>query len=206
MVEEGTGVDSATEGRRRDRKIGFGIVAASAAMLVGGSVLSTALNPPFEPQYTAPEFQPPRVASSDPVMAAPENTDFTTVVDVTDEVSSMFSGDLIDVRSQVQTESATTIEMVTDRCLWEWAAENLEAFAVDGVYEVMTVCGRPTAVLAGPAGADTKVLAYGALEATAPEGMRQLLAESTSDQMSFVAMRTSDDEAQLLAVAVPDEG
>ena len=156
------------------------------------------------PSSEEAEYQPPRVAANAPAASAPASTDYGTVADITEQLIHEFSGDLSFARSTEQaTESFAYGE--PDACLVEWASANLAGLAETGVYEVMTVCGRPTLVLAGPDGADSKVLVRAALEETAPAGARQIIAESVHDRMAFAAVRSEDGKAQLLATAeLPD--
>lgn len=191
----------------RRRPILIGAAAIAAAALVGGIVLANVLGPErVDPESVVITPQPQQVAANDPVVAAPEDADLTTVEVISDDLVSGFGGDVIDARSRVQDDSVTMLEVVTDdECLTSWAKENLAALAEAGAYQVIDVCDRPTAVLAGPAGSDSKVLVYGSLEDTAPDGIRDVIAEATSTKVAFAAVRTTDGEAQLLATAVlPD--
>ena len=182
--------------------------AALAAALVAVVILMRMFSPVIVPEserIIVP--QPPQIPVNGPSVAAPEGTDFTIIEEVSEEFAPGFAGDIIDVRTRVGQKEKPGPATVVDGCLLEWAKANLEVLATAGAYQVVTVCERPTAVLAGPAGADNKVLVYGSLEDGAPEGMEQTLAESTSDRMAFVAVRTADGRAQLLAAAeLPVEG
>lgn len=190
--------------RRRNIIVGAAAVVAAlaVALVVYLNVAST-----FVPQYAAPaDPAGPKISSNDPVAAAAEDADLTDVVDVTAKVSSMFTGDLGVTRTDVQGGAEKYPYTVDDECLLEWAKSNITTLAPTGTYEVVTVCGRPTAVLAGPASADSKVLVYAAAEDTAPAGMRELLLESTSDRVAFAAVQSADGEAQLLAASpLPDK-
>ncbi len=163
-------------------------------------------------EIALPENQPLQVAQNKPVEPAPADADFTEVVDVFDEVARVFQGDLRDVRGQVlpeEQQAGANVPVVTavhDECLQEWAQKSLPVLAEGGTYAVLTVCDRDVAVLAGPTGADSKVLVYGSLEDSAPEGMRETLAESTASEMALVALRTADGKAQVLMAAEPAAG
>ncbi|WP_311245428.1 MULTISPECIES: hypothetical protein [unclassified Microbacterium] len=194
-----------TTSRRRPILIGAAVIATAA--LVGGIVLANVLGPErVDPQSVEITPQPQQVAANEPVVAAPEDADLTAVEVISDDLVSGFGGDVIDARSRVQDDSATMLEVATDdECLTEWAKANIAELAASGAYQVIDICDRPTAVLAGPAGSDSKVLVYGSLEDTAPDGMRAIIAEATSTKVAFAAVRTTDGEAQLLATAVlPD--
>lgn len=152
------------------------------------------------PAEVSTEHQAPRIAADHPVAAAPAETEYTTVVDATSELLPVFTGDLSYARTLAQgSEQFPYAE--PDQCLLDWATANLAALSETGTYDVLMVCDRPTLVLAGPEGADTKVFAHGALTDTAPAGARQLVGESTHDRMAFVAVRSADGKAQLLATA-----
>jgi hypothetical protein len=127
--------------------------------------------------------------------------------DAAGELTATLAGDLGNVRSRSQGEQVSPPQLVPDPCLLEWGKTNLAALAATGAYEVVDVCGRPTAVLAGAAGTDSKVLAYGALEKSAPEGMRALIADSQNGHVAVAGVRSVDGAARLLAVAMlPDTG
>lgn len=191
----------------RRRPILIGAAAIAAAALVGGVVLVNALSPErVDPESVAITPQPQQVAANEPVVAAPAESDLSQVEVVSDELVSGFGGDVIDARSRVQEDATTALEIVTDdECLTDWATANLAELAASGAYQVVDICGRPTAVLAGPAGSDSKVLVYGALEEGAPVGMRDIIAEATSTKVAFAAVRTADGQAQLLATAVLED-
>lgn len=199
---------SAVEERRltRKRRVVIGVAAGLAATLVAGVTLTSVLAPErVDPSEVSTEYQPPRVAANDAAVAAPADADFAEVEDVTDELINDFTGDISFARSTVQGGEEKFPYAEPDQCLLDWAKANLAELAAKGTYEVVTVCDRPTAVLAGPDGADTKVLVYGALEDTAPEGAMQLIGESEHDRMAFAAVRSADGKAQLLATSeLPD--
>lgn len=202
-------VVSAPRGRgNRRRSVVIGAAVIAAAVLVGGGIaLTNVLGPEkVDPETVVMSPQPPQVAADDPVVAAPEEADLTKVEVISDDLAGGFEGDVIDARSRVQDASTTTLDVVTDdTCLTDWAKANIAQLAATGAYLVVDVCGRPTAVLAGPAGSDSKVLVYGSLEDTAPDGMRELIAEETSTKVAFTAVRTTDGEAQLIATAVLED-
>ena len=179
-------------------------LALAATTLAAAGVLAvvhfTGTSERVAPPEQAQEYQPPRIAADEPAASAPTSTDYSSVVDITGELLGDFSGDLSFARTLEQGEDVYPYGE-PDTCLLEWATANLEALASAGTYETMTICDRPTLVLAGPDGADTKVLVHGAREDTAPEGARQLIADSTHDRMAFVAVRSADGMAQLLATA-----
>jgi len=190
---------------RRTRPIVIGAAAVAAVALVAGAVVLLKPAPEFVPQYETIESAPPKVPAGEPAVEAPTDADLDTVVDVTDELTTGFSGDLGLVRTDAQKGEPAFPYTETDACLLDWAKENLAMLAADGTYEVITVCDRPTAVLAGPAGADSKVLVFGALEEKAPTGMKEILIDSPHDRMAFAAVRSADGKAQLLATSeLPD--
>jgi hypothetical protein len=197
---------SERSGRRPGKKTLLIGAAAVAVALVAGVGITVALQPErVDLSKVKIQNHPQQVAANEPVVAAPAGAEVTAVKDVTAEFSSVVVGDLVDARSRVQHKQLPSPIAVVDQCLSDWSKANLAALAVKGAYEVVEVCGRPTLVLAGPAGADSKVLVYSSLEKSAPAGVKQLLAESTSNRIAFAGVRSTDDKAQLLAVAVlPD--
>lgn len=194
------------QGARRRPKVRTMVIAAVGAVLVlgvGALVVSNIMNSGrVDPSELTITPQPKAVPANEPVVAAPTDADFASVVDVTADLSGMFVGDIADVRGRTQGEQKMPPAAEPDACLLEWAKANLAPLAATGAYQVVDVCGRATAVLAGPLGADTKVLVYGALEADAPAGMLQVMGESTSEKMAFAAVRSADEQAQLIATAV----
>jgi len=187
---------------RRKRTVAAAVVAAVVAVVA--AVVWVGLTPDEVTQPEPPDaYQPLSVPADDPVLAAPEDTDYADVVDVTDEVLPVFSGDLSVVRAQLQGDDAFPYGE-PDQCLLDWVSANLQELSARGAYEVMTVCDRPTLVLAGPDGADAKVLVHGAMLDGAPAGARQIIGESTSQRMAFAAVRSADGKAQLMATAELD--
>ncbi|CAM5533613.1 hypothetical protein [Leifsonia shinshuensis] len=185
------------------------LLAAAATVAIGGSVaailaFSSQLHR-VDPTTVTIKTGPQQVAANAPVAPAPTTAKLAQPSDATGELTATLSGDLGNVRSRSDEQQAAPPQLVPDPCLLEWGMTNLAALAGTGAYEVVDVCGRPTAVLAGSAGADSKVLAYGALEKSAPEGMRSLIADSRNARVAVAGVRSVDGAAQLLAVAMlPD--
>lgn len=203
------------EGRTvRRRPSGKTLVLGAAAIVVaalGAGIIVHQATGPNVPKSLATQVpRAPQVAANDPVVAAPAGADVASAIDETGSFTRDFAGNVVDVRLQVQGKQKPAPTVVDDQCLSDWAKENLAALAPNGAYEVVEVCGRPTAVLAGPAGADSKVLVYGAIQESAPAGMKSLFAESTSNRMAFVAVRSDEQDpaqrAQLMAAAVLPAG
>ncbi|MCY1718458.1 hypothetical protein OVA26_16100 [Microbacterium sp. SL62] len=192
-----------TKARSRRRPILIGVATFAVAALVGGLVLANALGPErVDPASLVITPQPQQVAANDPVVAAPATADLSQVEVISKDLQSGFGGDVLDARSRAGSDAGVTAVQIDtdDTCLEDWAKQNLAQLAASGAYEVVDVCGHQTAVLAGPAGSDSKVLVYGALEETAPAGMREIVT-ADSAIMTFVAVRTVDGKAQLLAAA-----
>lgn len=196
-----------SERRRPSRRtLVIGAVAIVVAAL-GVSIIVHHATGPNVPKSLATQVpRPSQIPANAPVAAAPANATLTDLVDVTDYFRSDVAGNVADVRSRVQGGAQQVPTVEDDACLTEWAKEHLRELAPHGTYEVLEVCGRETAVLAGPAGADAKVLVYSSLEKAAPAGAKALFGESTSNQLAFVAVRSDDrnpsDQAQLMAAAV----
>jgi hypothetical protein len=193
---------SKRSGRRPGKKTVLIGAAALAVVLVGG--IGIAVFQPERVDLSQVKIQnhPQQVAANAPVVAAPAGAKVATPKDVTSEYASVVAGDLADARNRVQHKQLRPPVVVVDACLSNWAMANLASLSTTGTYELVEVCGRPTAVLAGPAGADSKVLVYSSLEKSAPSGMKQLIAESTSNRIAFAGARSVDDKAQLLAVSL----
>ncbi|QNE37909.1 hypothetical protein [Leifsonia shinshuensis] len=182
---------------------------AAATVLVGGAIAAIVMfaSQPHRVDLATVTIKtgPQQVAANAPIAPAPATAKLAQATDATSELTATLAGDLGNVRSRYQGEQVSPPQLVPDPCLVEWGKENLSALAGTGAYEVVDVCGRPTAVLAGAAGADGKVLAYAAIEGSAPERMKQLIAESRSAQVAVAAVRSANGAAQLIAVAVlPD--
>ena len=192
-----------TETRRWSTKrlVITGAAAVAAVALVAGVGLHATFGPNVAPSEYVPRDQPEQVAVNGPAAAAPADADTTQVTDVTADLVTEFLGDLENVRSRATEKKSANVVAEHDQCLADWATAHLAELAAVGTYAVVDVCDRPTAVLAGPAGADSKVLTYGALEETAPARMPETIATSTSNRIAFTAVRSTDGEAQLLATA-----
>lgn len=203
--------ENITEGRPSRRRPSRRVLVTGAAAIVvaalGTGVIVHQVNAPNVPASLATQVpRPSQIPVNAPVAAAPADATLTSVVDVTSSFRSDFAGNVADVRSRVQGDAQRVPTIEEDACLTEWAKGHLPELAARGAYEVLDVCGRQTAVLAGPAGADAKVLVYGALEKTAPAGAKALFGKSTSNRLAFVAVRSDDadpdSQAQLMAAAV----
>lgn len=202
---------STTEGRSERRgpsrkTLVIGAAAIVVAALGTGVIVHQATGPNVPKSLATQVPRPSQIPANAPVAAAPADATLTSLVDVTGSFRSDVAGNVADVRSRVQGDAQQLPTIEADTCLTAWAKGHLPELAARGVYEVIEVCGRKTAVLAGPAGADAKLLVYGALEKAAPAGAKALFAKSTSNRIAFVAVRTGDKDpaaqAQLMAATV----
>jgi hypothetical protein len=199
---------SAQEERPAARRLGkrsilIRAAAATLAALVGGILVFTLQPERVDPASVTIDQVIEKVALDAPVAPAPAGADVTTpAVDVTAEFAEGFRGDIVSARSTWTEKAASTVITETDQCLLDWSKENLGPLAAEGTYAVLDVCGRATAVLAGKAGVDSKVLVFAVAEKEAPAEMKELLLESTSNRMAFSAVRSADGKAHLVAAAV----
>lgn len=192
---------SSTRTKKRRTKA---VVAAAAAAVAAGLVAAVALQPDYvtATDYRLRDDQAQQVPVTDPIAAAPAGTNTSFgITDVSLELAGQFAGDLGAARSTATGKEAPQIVALQDDCLAAWATENLGALAAAGAYQVVDVCDRPTVVLAGAAGADTKVLVHAAAEIDGGDAIAQILHRSTSNRMAFTAVRSHDGQAQLLAAA-----
>lgn len=174
--------------------------AAAVAGIVAGALYIDSRHTPEDIDWDVE--QPEQVGYGDAAAAAPISTDTSAgVEDIYDEHEVSFGGNVSAARSAELGEWAGHVLAVEDECLTSWATEQLGALATAGTFETITVCDRPTVVVAGPAGINTGNLVYAAAEDGAPAGAAEVLLDSDTNRFAFTAVRSAGGEAVLLAAA-----
>lgn len=186
------------------------IAAAAVAMLamvgvaVGTQIVSEQAIAPrrVDPSTVKITPRPDPVTLNAPIEKASASAG-VDVVDVTGTFAYSFAQDLVSARTTWSKKPAGDVDATSDACLTGWALEHVVELAAAGTYDVVDVCGRPTVVVAGPAGVDDRVLVYRALQDGAPGPVQDVLLGSTSTSMVFTAVRSADGAAVLMAAAAP---